>query len=92
MTVAGMFNKSYAQDMNNAVGYNESGMYSSSTLNLPSGITGVGSYTVLRAKYEVNENLFLAQILFPENSTSNDVYIRKCWNNTWTSWRRIATS
>lgn len=89
--VAGVFNKSYAQDMNDAVGHNESGMYSNTTLNLPSGLTGVGVYTVFRAKYEANDSLFLVQMLFPEDSASYEVYIRKCWNNTWTSWRRIAT-
>ena len=86
-------NKSYADDLNNAVGYNESGMFNASTLNLPSSISGVGTYTVFRANYGSNQNLFLAQLLFPEESVSRStIYIRRCWNNIWSSWKAINLS
>ena len=97
LSVAGIailnINKSYADDLNNAVGYNESGMFNASTLNLPSSISGVGTYTVFRANYGSNQNLFLAQLLFPEESVSRStIYIRRCWNNIWSSWKAINLS
>ena len=83
--VARLLGKSYAADMNDCITNGESGMVSTSTLNLPDTFSDTGVYHVVRAKYNVNDNLFIAQTIYGDDGS---VYKRECWNNTWRSWQR----
>lgn len=84
--MAGLLGKSYAADMNDCITNGESGMVSTNTLNLPDTFSDTGVYHVVRAKYNVNDNLFIAQTIYGDDGS---VYNRECWNNTWRSWQRI---